>query len=228
MSAIDRFRELAAQERFRGWPVVGEPQLGEKIPFFGQPVHYDLETGNGVERYSSILRHFGWAIVFGVTSNAEGPPQVITLCQWKPGVNCASWELPPGGIGKIGSEASEAEILSVTRGIYQSETGFGGGSWSSLGHIMIETGKYRGASFDDHGLRARLFLARGLREVSGARRPNGNEIMETIMVPLDEFREVLESGLFLEESAVVCAYRAMIQLGKLVWRAPDEPTGMMF
>jgi hypothetical protein len=41
--------------------------------------------------------------------------------------------------------------------------------------------------------------------------------METIMVPLGEFPEVLKSGLFVEESAVVCAYKALLELGLLGW-----------
>ena len=208
MNAVDRFRRLAAEERFQGWPVVGEPELGPKIPFFGQTLNYKLKTGNGVEDYTSIIRHFGWAVVFGV--NTEN--HVITLCQWKPGVNRASWELPPGGIGKISSSATIEEITARTRESYLKETGFGNGDFSYLGRIMIETGKYRGAGQDDHGLSAHLFLAERLEKVQDARNPNPNEIMETIMVPVSEFRGVLDSGLFVEESAVVCAYKALIRL----------------
>ena len=77
MKVIDRFRELAGQDRFKGWPMIGEPELGPKIPFFGSTLNYRLQTGNGVEDYTSILRHFGWAVVFGVVDE-----QVVTLCQW--------------------------------------------------------------------------------------------------------------------------------------------------
>lgn len=100
-SVIDRFRALAAEERFKGWPLVGEPQVGPSIPFFGQMLKYKLRTENGIEEYTSILRHFGWTVVFGVVdlSAQESPvgrrgPHVVTLCQWKPGLNQASWELP--------------------------------------------------------------------------------------------------------------------------------------
>lgn len=213
MSSVERFRALASQERFKGWPLVGEPEVGVKIPFFGSTINYKLETGNGIEDYTSIVRHFGWAVVFGVH---EG--EVVTLCQWKPGVNRASWELPPGGIGKIAPDASLDEITSRTREAYLKETGLGGGEFSHLGHIAIETGKYRGAGPDDHGLKAHLFLARDLERVQDARRPNPNEIMETILVPVDEFRDVLDSGLFVEESAVACAYKSLIELGELKWQ----------
>lgn len=228
MNSVEKFRQLAAQERFKGWPVVGQPELGAKIPFFGQTLNYRLQTGNGTEDYTSILRHFGWAVVFGVAHLQERwPPNtyppvdydlnVVTLCQWKPGVNQASWELPPGGIGKIDATATIDEITEKTSQAYLKETGFGGGNFKHLGHIMIETGKYRGAGPDDHGLKAHLFLATGLEWVQAARKPNPNEIMETILVPLNEFRQVLASDLFTEDSAVACAYKALLTLGLLEW-----------
>lgn len=213
MRAIDKFRELAAQERFKGWPVVGEPELGAKIPFFGQALNYKLKTGNGVEDYVSLLRHFGWAVVFGMDRDNN----VITLCQWKPGVNLASWELPPGGIGKIAPDTTQAEILKRTEEMYLKETGLGNGDFVYLGRVMIETGKFRGAGPDDHGLPAHLMLATGLERVQDARRPNPNEIMETLLVPVDEFPDVLRSGLFTETSAVACAYMALVRLDKLQW-----------
>lgn len=210
MTAVDRFRELAAEERFRGWPVIGEPRLTTKIPYFGQVMEYQLETGNGKEDYASIIRHFGWVVVFGITDQEN----VVTLVQWKPGVNCASWELPPGGIGKVPPGTSLEEIMSKTQAVYLKETGYGGGDWGRLGHVMIETGKYRGAGPEDHGLPAHLMLATGLIKQADARQPNPNEIMETLEVPLPEFDAVIDSGLFVEASALPCALLAMRHLQK--------------
>ena len=230
MNAVDKFRELSSEERFKGWPLEGPPSLGPKIPFFGQTVDYKLKTGNGIEDYTSILRHFGGAVVFGITVTDRGltydrdhpddnwVKEGITLCQWKPGVNQASWELSPGGIGKISSNATLEEITQKTKEVYLKETGYTSDRWNYLGHIMIETGKYRGASPDDHGLKAHLFMATHLQKIGFARKPAPNEIMETLMVPLDEFKSVLDSGLFAEESAVACAYKALIKLGNLQWR----------
>lgn len=216
--SIKRFQALSAERRFQGWPMVGEPRLGEKIPFFGQTLDYTLMTGNGEESYTSIIRHFGWVVVFGITECA-GVPHVITLVQWKPGVNCASWELPPGGIGKLAPTATPEEILEKTREVYLRETGFGGGQFEYLGRTMIETGKFRGAGPDDHGLSAHMFLARDLRCLAEARALNANEIMETLFVPLDEFEQVLDSGVFIETSAVACAYKALVRIGQLHWRS---------
>lgn len=220
-SSIEKFKSLAAEERFQGWPLVGEPELGPKIPFFGQTVNYKLQTGNGVEEYTSIVRHFGWVVVFGITY-VDDVPHVITLVQWKPGVNRASWELPPGGIGKIDPKATFGDIMRTTEEVYLKETGYGGGSFQHLGHVMIETGKFRGAGFDDHGLPAHLVLATGLQKQQNARSPNPNEIMETLLVALEEFPSVLASGYFVETSAVDCAYRALIRLGMLQWRFERE------
>lgn len=213
MHAVDRFLELAHEDRFKGWPVVGEPELGPKIPWFGQTLNYQLETPKGIEDYTSIIRHFGWAVVFGVT---KGPDKMVpTLCQWKPGVNQASWELPPGGIGKIDPGVSLHEIKETTEAAYLKETGLGNGCWSYLGHVMIETAKFRGAGPENHGLPAHLFLAEELESLQDARHPEPNEIMETIMVPIGEFMEVLQSGYFVETSARNCAYDALVKLKAL-------------
>src|SRR3989338_9846050 len=97
MKAIEKFRMVANSDKLRGWPLVGEYKLGAVIPYFGQVLEYTLRTGNGEESYVSLLRHFGWCVVFGVNTDNK----VITLAQWKPGVNQVSWELPPGGVGKL-------------------------------------------------------------------------------------------------------------------------------
>lgn len=219
MSIIDRYKEVAAQPRFQGWPLVGEYELGSKIPFFGQVLMYKLETGKGVEEYASLLRHFGWSVVFGVTDlrdnvypNTNAGRHVITIVQWKPGANQPGWELPPGGIGKVPPSTPEDELLRLTQASYLKETGFGGGTWQKLGHVLIETGKYRGSGPGDHGLPAHLYMATGLEQVQDARNPAPNEIMETLMVPLDEFPEVVVSGLFVETSAVACALLALRRL----------------
>ncbi|MFH0828860.1 MAG: hypothetical protein V1907_01630 [Candidatus Kerfeldbacteria bacterium] len=209
MGIVDRYKEVAVQPRFQGWPLVGEYELGPKIPFFGQVLMYKLQTGNGVEEYVSLLRHFGWSVVFGVTEDRE----VITIVQWKPGANQPGWELPPGGIGKVPPSTSESEIRDMTQAAFLKETGYSGGMWERLGHVLIETGKFRGSGPDDHGLPAHLYMATGLRQVQDARSPNPNEIIETLMVPLAEFPEVVGSGLFVETSAVACALLALRKLG---------------
>jgi len=113
MSAIEKFKELATEERFKGWPLTGAAEIGPKIPFFGSAFNYKLKTGNGVEDYTSILRHFGWAVVLGIANlqdnvypNTTFDRHMVTLVQCKLGVNRASWELPPGGIGKISPTAN--------------------------------------------------------------------------------------------------------------------------
>lgn len=213
-SAVERFRRLAGEDRFRGWPVVGEYEDGPDIPFFGHPINYKLQTPNGLEPYTSIVRSFGWVVVFGVTKD----DMVLTLCQWKPGVNCASCELPPGGIGKVTPDMSLDDIMEKTKEVYLRETGFGAGKWTGLGHVIIESGKFRGAGPDDHGLKAHLAMATDLEQLQGARQPNANEIMETLQVPLNEFPDLLRSGLFVETSAVACAYKALLRLGRLRWQ----------
>lgn len=172
-----------------------------------------MQTGNGREDYYSLLRNFGWAVVFGVTKEGKA----LTLVQWKPGANQACWELPPGGIGKIPPGTSEAEITATTKEIFLRETGYGQGSFTLLQKIMIETGKYRGAGPSDHGLPAYLFLATDLEKIQDGRAPNRNEIMETLEVPLSDIPEIIESRLFEETSALPCALLAMMRLGKLKW-----------
>ncbi len=208
MNVVDRYNRIAAELRFQGWPLVGEPVLGVQIPFLGQVLNYTLRTPDGDQEYTSLLRHFGWAEVFGITTQNE----VVTLVQWKPGVNQASWELPPGGIGRVPPGMEEEELVNRTSDAFLRETGYGGGLWHKLGHVMIETGKYRGVDPDDHGLPAHLFLAMGLEKVQAARQPAANEIMETLMVPLEEFDAVIDSREFVETSAVACALLALRHL----------------
>ena len=214
MGIVHNFKKIACQQKYKGWPLVGDYRFGEKIPFFGQELAYTLRTGNGDESYHSFIRHFGWVVVFGVNRCGN----VLTIVQWKPGVNEASWEFPPGGIGKIASGATDAEIMQKTQEIYLRETGYGNGKWEKLGQILIETGKYRGASPNDHGLPAHLIIATDLEKIQDSRQLNRNEIMETLEVPLGEFREVIESGLFKEATAVPCALLALVKLGYLQWK----------
>lgn len=207
MHSISRFKELAEQKSFIGWPVVGEPKIGQEIPYFGKTLEYQLKTPNGVENYTSILRDFGWVVVFGITKDGFVP----TLCQWKPGVNQASWELPPGGIGKVSSDLEWSEVVNRAMAIYLDETGYGNATWLEyLGYVMIETSKFRGITTEDHGFKAHLFLAVELEKVREPS-PKKNEIIEPLMVPLWEFKDILTyaHNLFSEASAVACAYRAL-------------------
>ena len=210
MSAVERFKELAARPEFKGWPLVGSYEPKEKIPFFGQVLHYRLNTGNGVEDYYSLLRHFGWSVVFGITADGN----VLTKAQWKPGINGIEWGFAPGGIGRVKSDISQEELLAKTQEYYLRETGYSGGSWKYLGYILIETGKYRGASPEDHGFRAHLYMATGLVQNAEARKPNPNELMENLPVPLNEFDDVIDSGLWVEESAVACTLLSLRKISR--------------
>ncbi len=216
MNSIDAFKEIAARPEYTGWPLVpGSLAEGEKIPYFGSTLNYKLETPNGTEDYTSIIRSFGWSVAFAVTKDK----QVVTLVQWKPGVNQATWELSPGGIGKLDSGATREEIQQKTEDTLLRETGYGNGRWQYLGNVCIESGKFRGASAEDHGLYAHLFLAEDLEQLQDKRNPNPNEIITLLPVPLSAFRAVLESGLFNETSSVACAYKALEKLGILSWNS---------
>lgn len=210
-NAVERFREIASRPEFAGWPRVGEYKLGEKIPFFGQVLHYQLQTPTKIEDYASILRHFGWSVCFGVTTEGN----VITNIQWKPGINGVEWGLSPGGIGRVGPSASPEEVLEKTQGFFLKETGYGGGAWTYLDHTMVDSGKFRGAGPNDHGLPAHMFLAVDL-EKRQEPQPLPNEIMDKLHVPLLEFDEILDlrPRLFKEVSAVACAYAALWELRK--------------
>ena len=209
MSAIEQFRLIAAEPRFQGWPLIGEIKKGVKIPFFGETIEYQLQTGNGVEDYTSLLRRFGWVVCFGITRDLK----VITGIQWKPGINRAEWDFPPGGIGRVSKDTSQEEILTRSQEAYLRETGYGNGEWTYLGHVMIDSGKFRGADPDDHGFPAYMYLATGLEKVSEARKPNPNEIIETLLVPLEEFPDVAMSAEFDEASGKPCALMALKTLG---------------
>lgn len=211
--AVRRFKEIASQNKFKGWKQSSDFETVFEIPYFGSVIRYTLQTGNGTDEYYSIIRSFGWCVVFGVTKNQE----VLTLVQWKPGVNGPSWELSPGGIGIINPGTSDEDLLSKAKMIFLRETGYGLGNWEYLGDTMIETGKYRGAGIMDHGLPAHMFLATDLEKKQDSRNPRPEEIMETNLVPLNQWQGVMESKLFKETSAHSCAYEALLKLGELKW-----------
>jgi hypothetical protein len=220
MGAVKEFLDIASQSRFQGWPLVGNYGRGHRIKFFGEELVYELETPSGVEPYVSLLRHFGWVVVLGVTADGR----VITNIQWKPGINGVEWGLSPGGIGRVPAGTSMATILDKTQKIFLNETGFGGGKWTYLGATNVESGKIRGADENDHGLPAHMYLATDLVR-QGAPTPLPNEIMTKLLIDLDEFyAEVLDATgddgkyLFNEISAQLCAekaYRRLVRMGLL-------------
>ena len=212
LHAIDQFERIASQSKFAGWPLVGEYELGEEIPFFGKVLHYKLQTPTKVENYASILRHFGWSVVFGVTTQGK----VITNIQWKPGINGVEWGLSPGGIGRVKPGTPLNEITRVTQEFFLKETGYGGGDWIYLDNGMVDSGKFRGAGPDDHGLPAHMFLAVDL-EHQQEPQPLPNEIMEKFHVPLSQFPDILRQRprRFKEISALTCAYAAIDELREM-------------
>ncbi|OGZ56441.1 MAG: hypothetical protein A3H64_02020 [Candidatus Ryanbacteria bacterium RIFCSPLOWO2_02_FULL_45_11c] len=211
VSSIVKARELLQNKWGGGWSILSTEEYA-RVPFFGNVIKQSRNVNGKPVEYYNILRHFGWSVTFGVTEDHN----VLTLIQWKPGVNQASWELPPGGIGKIEENTSRKTILKKTQEVYLNETGYGNGAWQYLGYVMIETGKYRGATPDSHGFRAHMWLARNLKSIKDVSHAP-EEMIEVFPVPLQEFREVLESGLFVEESSVAGAYKALIKLGLLSW-----------
>jgi hypothetical protein len=195
--------------------MVGRPYFSPHIPFFGKIAKFQLQTGDGkIQNYTSVIRPFGWSVCFGVTRQEK----VVTLCQWKHGVNRASLEFSPGGIGEIDSETTLEKITERTELGFLRETGYGNGNFRYLGYVEIETGMYRGVDFESHGYPAHLFLATELEYIPNAQSLGPNDIIETLLVPLAEFPEILASGILTETSAVACAYKALEELGILKWQ----------
>ncbi|MCK4781626.1 hypothetical protein KAS79_01730 [Candidatus Parcubacteria bacterium] len=206
---VRKAKEIMEMDGLKEWPVVST-EIVKTIPYFGKVIKQIRNVNGEMMDYYNILRHFGWSVTFGVTADN----QVLTLIQWKPGVNQASWELPPGGIGKIDEEAELDLIQEKTKEFYQKETGYGNGKWKYLGYVIIETGKYRGATVNSHGLKAHLWLATELEKISDTTHA-AEEKITMLPVPLNEFMKVLDSGMFVETSAVCCAYKALLKLGIL-------------
>ena len=117
----------------------------------------------------------------------------------------------------MNSGASDEELLAKTKKIFLRETGYGNGNWDYLGNTIIESAKYIGAQITDHGFPAHMFLATDLEHIQEARSHRPEEIIETLLVPLDEWKEIMASKKFKESSAHSCAYEALIKLGKLKW-----------
>ena len=210
MNVIKKAERLI-EELGSGWPVISSEIIGT-IPYFGKILKQVRDVNQEQVEYYNILRHFGWSVVFGVTKENN----VLTIIQWKPGANKGTWELPPGGIGKITEEASFDLIFEGTKKSFQKETGYGKGNWRYLNWIRIETGKYRGATPESHGFKAHLWLATDLEKISEFDHAPEEKI-KLLPVPLNEFPEIMERNLISEESAVCCIYKALIRLDILKW-----------
>lgn len=208
---IIRKAERLIKELGTGWPVISSEET-ITIPYFGKVLKQVRSVGQKQVEYYNLLRHFGWSVVFGLTKENN----VLTIIQWKPGVNKGVWELPPGGIGKVAEDAPLNLILERTKEFFQKETGYGKGDWQYLDWIGIETGKYRGATAESHGFRAHLWLATDLEKVSDLDHAPEEKI-KILPVPVNELPKITRRNLISEESAVCCIYRAFIKLGILKW-----------
>lgn len=222
VSAIDKALAIMASEAAQPWPVIEPLVEAGKVPFFGPYFKEVRQVEGKPSDFYFFTRGFTWSVMAGFTPAME----FITIIQPKHGANKPLWELSPGGVGKRQPEGTIAvgstiypDIATATLEEFFKDTGYRTepSKVKELGQIMIESGKYRGERIDEQGFFAHLFLGTDLVKV-GEPQPNPGDRITVLLVPLQEIPLVLNSPLFVEESAVAAVYKAMESLGYLSWK----------
>jgi 8-oxo-dGTP pyrophosphatase MutT (NUDIX family) len=143
---------------------------------------------------------WGWlkkhpSILFPVTTNSE----VITVRQFRHGANDFAIETP-GGCPKGDQSAKEAASME-----FLEETGYKAGSMQELGPKIWMDGAANDMQFTP-------FLALDCVKVSDPK-PDSTEILETFLIPLSDWYEMIWSGEVTESRIIALSLLAMPYLG---------------
>jgi len=133
------------------------------------------------------------AIIFPLTREGE----VVLVRQYRPPLQRMELGLPAGLVdeGERPEAAARRELLE--------ETGYSGDEWEPLGALASSP------SLKDNW--AYLFLARGVEQTS-APDPDEHELVETVKVPVEELRGLIQSGQIVSSSGVAAVMLALERL----------------
>jgi ADP-ribose pyrophosphatase len=136
----------------------------------------DVEYPNGRPSIREVARHSGGAVVFPVLPDGR----VVLIRQHRYPLGEFIWELPAGKLNR------GEDPLDCAKRELEEETGLHASGWTLLNSIYTTPG------FCDEVLH--IFLATGLREAPGGRKPEeGEETMTVNVVSLDEALRMVDA-----------------------------------
>ncbi len=135
-----------------------------------------------------------WVNVVAITADE----QLVLIRQYRHGIEAETLEIA-GGLVDPGEEPSAAAAREL-----REETGYGGGTWQSLGVV------HPNPAIQDN--RCWLYVARGVERL-GDPEPDPTEQIEVELRPLDEAVELIESGRITHSLVVVSLLKVLLGRG---------------
>jgi ADP-ribose pyrophosphatase len=136
----------------------------------------DVEYPNGRPSIREVARHAGGAVVFPVLPDGR----VVLIRQHRYPLDAFIWELPAGKL------FPGEDPLACAKRELEEETGYLASEWTLLNSIYTTPG------FCDEVLH--IYLARGLSDAPGGRKPEeGEETMTVNVVSLDEALRMVDT-----------------------------------
>lgn len=180
----------------RKWEKKGEPKIlakGFGRAFFRQDF---INPKNGKVLDFYIFSAHKTVFIFSLTKNNE----VVCVRQYKQGADEITYEIPGGIVDK-----NEDEKAAAARELLE-ETGFQASEMVDMGLVSNDA---RASTIWRH-----LFFAKDCVKVREIR-PDDDEEIEVLLIPLQNWLDMVRKGEVLEATTLACTLRALAHLKKI-------------
>ncbi|ABZ82928.1 hydrolase, nudix family protein [Heliomicrobium modesticaldum Ice1] len=143
---------------------------------------------NGATSTREVVEHPGAAAIVPLTPRKE----VVLIRQWRHPIKEVSIEIPAGKLSE------DEDPLECAKRELSEETGFSARRWDPLIQFYASPG------FCDEEMH--LFIARDLYVSDG--RPDEDEFVEPLVVPLEAALEMIETGEIMDAKSIIGLLRA--------------------
>jgi 8-oxo-dGTP pyrophosphatase MutT (NUDIX family) len=181
----------------QAWEVLGSVYLSRKPWLTLRQDRVRLPGGAVIDEYF-VLEYPAWVNVVAVTPD----DRVVLVRQYRHGLGRVSVELPAGVV-----DPDDPSPEAAARRELLEETGFGGGTWSSLCVASANPGTHSNLSYS--------FLAVGVEPIAEPT-PEATEDLRVLTAPVAEVARLVEAG------EVVQALHLAPLLKYLLTRRPGE------
>ncbi|MFT5454750.1 MAG: ADP-ribose pyrophosphatase [Myxococcota bacterium] len=161
---------------------------------------FEVPTRDGPRRYIRV-RVPDWCNVVAITRAGE----VVLVRQHRWGIDAPTLEIPGGVV-----DPGEAPLAAAKRELRE-ETGYGGGTWSSLGVVTSNP------VIQDN--RTWAWLASGVARLGEPQLGPGEHDLTVETVPVDALRTLLDTGAIHHALAVVSLQRYLLGAARSTLRA---------